>query len=314
MVEAKPVTGRLSSAAPIEEGISLFIDSLRLSGRACSTLIAYSTDLKQFALFVHTRLAVVSIESISAGLVREFIEDRAKRYSLATLRRKLAAIASLFRFLREEKIWDGDPTSRIHIDMELNGSSLHSGYDEISQLLDNTEVSDFISSRNRAIVEIIYGGGLRLNELVSLNLTSLDLLTVTFHVGSLARLRRVPIGKRAAAAVKEYLLFRADLLIDKPIADIDVGAFFLNTMGKRLHRRTVQRVVARFLDEVDSSIGPQVLRRFCATHMIEGGASVEGVAKLFGQKTIELAFHESTEAELVDRLRSSYAASHPRSK
>ena len=300
-----------NSSAPLEDGIAHFIEHLRKSGRPASTLSAYRSDLNQFALFVHPRTADASLGSVGRELVGEFLCEQERKNKPATAQRKLSAVKSLFRFLRRCGVRDDDPAAGLRVEASPQPPGRGLVKETVAEAIEKTPADSFAAVRNRAIVEILYGGGLRLRELVALNLTSLETGSGMVKVGPPDAPRFVPIGSRAAAAVGEYLLFRADLLVDKEIADIDAGALFLNTSGKRLHRRTVQRIVERLLSPVNGG-GPRALRRACADHMLGAGADAVAVAEMLGQTTPASANPSADDQEDLQGLQKTYAGSHPR--
>lgn len=298
-------------SAPLEDGIALFIEYLRKSGRPDSTISAYRSDLNQFTLFVHPRTADASLGSIGRELVGEFLCEQERKNKPATAQRKLSAVKSLFRFLRRCGVREDDPAAGLRVEASPQPAGRGLVKEAVVETIEKTPADSFATVRNRAIVEILYGGGLQLRELVALNLTSLEIESGMVKVGPPEAPRLVPIGSRATAAVGEYLLFRADLLVDKEIADIDAGALFLNTSGKRLHRRTVQRIVERLLRTVNGG-GPRALRSACADHMLGAGADAGAVAEMLGQTTPASPNPSADDQEVLQGLRKTYAASHPR--
>ena len=297
-------------SAPLEDGIACFLDHLQKVGRPASTIAAYRSDLNQFALFVHPRTADPSLGAIGPGLLDGFLREQKRKNKPATARRKLSAVKSLFRFLRRSGTRGDDPAAGLRIKSSLPPGERRLGTQALAGEIEKTRAEGFAAVRDRTIVEILYGGGLRLGELVALNLTSLDLESGVVKLGPPDEPRLVPIGSRAAATMGEYLLCRADLLVDREIAEIDAGALFLNTSGKRLHPRTVQRIVERLLTSVNG--GPRTLRRAFADHMLEAGADAGAVAEMLGRATPVSPKVCTEEEKVLQGLRISYANSHPR--
>ena len=298
-------------SAPLEDGIAHFLEHLKKSGRPASTIAAYRSDLNQFALFVHPRTSDASIRSIGRGLVGKYLCEQQRQNKPATAQRKLSAVKSLFRFLRRSGVRDDDPAAGLRAGTIPQPGRRHLAKDALAEVIEKNPADSFPAVRDRAIIEILYGGGLRLGELVALNLTSLELGSGMLKVGRPDAPRLVPIGSRAAATTKEYLLRRAEFLVDKEIADIDAGALFLNTSGKRLHRRTVQRIVERLLASVKGG-GPRTLRRACADHMLGAGADACAVAEMLGRRTPASAKASTDDGQVLQGLRTTYASSHPR--
>ena len=166
----------------------------------------------------------------------------------------------------------------------------------------------FSGMRDRAVLEVFYGGGLRLGELVGLNLSSLDLAEGTVKVMGKGRKERIaPIGAKAQEALKAYLQRRAEVLLECDMSQVEAGALFLNGRGKRLSRRTVQRIVERHLRAVseDDSLSPHRLRHSFAAHLLDAGADLVAVKELLGHATLA-ATQSYTEVSL-EHLQAIYA-------
>jgi site-specific recombinase XerD len=171
----------------------------------------------------------------------------------------------------------------------------------------------FRDHRDYAMLSVLYGGGLRLGELVGLNLSHLDLERQTACVTGPGGQRRVaPLGAAAVAALRSYLRQRAELMVGLDITHVDAGAVFVNRHGRRLERRTVQRSVARQLAAVGAAgrRSPGTLRHTYAAHMIAAGADVAAVNRLLGRGGRGLA--AGPPVTPVARLRQVYAQAHPR--
>jgi integrase/recombinase XerC len=187
------------------------------------------------------------------------------------------------------------------------------GLAAIEEALTQPAAGAFRGARDRAILEAFYGGGIRLAELVGLNLTALDLDRGTVRVmGRGRRERIVPIGGPAVAAMRQYLTRRAELLIGLDITRVDAGALFVNARGRRLDRRTVQRLVRRVLGRVVSGgqLSPHTLRHTYTVHLLEAGADATAVTGLLGRVT-PTAVHVQGPIPL-SLLQAAYARAHPR--
>ena len=313
---------RLRAFSPLEDGVASFLAHFEVGGphrrlAADATRKAYATDLHQFARFVHPRTTAASLGAVDAAIVRAFVSHQLAKGKPSTASRKLAAVRALYRYLGELGLLTADPTAGIKVEgsaPEDVGPGL--GVDTIKASLTRSDPNrdserDFARARDTAVIEVLYGGGLRLNELIDLNLTALHLPEGTVRVTSRNGPRQVPIGSRAVAALKRYLLCRADQLVEVDISRVDAGALFLNSTGKRLHRRSIQRIVERSLRQApasDTDCGPRALRRAFAAHMLDAGASFQAVAELLGQRT----FSPPAEND-IDDLRRVYQQAHPRS-
>jgi len=291
---------------------------LQARGCAANTVQAYRTDLSQFALFLHPRMAghpAWGLRDVGPDHVRQFIQDLTeRRRKPRTIARKVASVRSCFRFLRDEGVLDLNPIAYVNVEAVANQTeTLRQDLLE-EALSEGAEGADFRSVRDRAILEILYGSGLRLRELVSLNLSSLNMEQKTLRLQDGAHAddeRILPLGSKAVASLSRYLTRRADQLVDRDISQIDAGALFVNDRGKRLHRRSVQRIVARALpaDGEGTPSTPQLLRSSFATHLLERGASVSSVQAMLGQTSLPIGTREPSS---LQHLRIIYDRAHPR--
>ena len=305
----------LHAESSLEEGIEVFLEHLEKDRNyAVHTLDGYRRDLQQFARFLYPRVKNMRLplRAIQRDVVQAFLEEQeARGRRPRTLARKLAAIRSLFRYFCRERILAANPAAGFESPQDFSPPPTVLGLGTVEDAIKSPSLEAFRGVRDRAILEIFYGGGLLLGELVALNLSALNRAEGTVQVGGRARI--VPLGRMAAETLEEYLQKRADLLVDLDITQVDVGALFVNTRGKRLHRRTVQRLVKIHLASVsqDVSLSPQLLRRSCATHMLEAGADAGAVRALLGQATAAVA-QMQTNAD-PEHLRRVYEKAHPRS-
>ena len=307
----------LAADSGLEQAVEWFLAHLeRERNYAPHTLDAYRRDLQQFARFLYPRLADVRLPlaAVQHELVRGFIDELVRKgLKNSTIARKLAAVRSFFRYLVREQILAGNPASGIESPQPARPLPPSLQLEQIEEALDLAPVEEFSGARDRAIMEVFYGGGIRLAELVQLNLSSLNLEEGTVRVKGKGRKERiVPVGSCAREALKVYLQQRAGHLVELDITQVEAGALFLNGRGRRLHRRTVQRIVKRYLSKVAETEGlsPHLLRHTFATHLVEAGADLAAVKELLGHaalSTTQIYTHVS-----LDRLCAIYAQAHPR--
>jgi integrase/recombinase XerC len=318
-----PAVRSLSTTSPVEEGIDHFLAFLGQSGKALRTIEAYRRDLEQFASFLHPRLsgAAPTISRIDSDLVVEFSQRLDRQLSRATAARKMSALSSFFRFLCKGGFLHRNPASDVtslsRATQNETSPTLESAH--IEAALEHAGTTrDFQAFRDRAMLEVLYGAGLRLEELIALNLSALDLDKHLLKVTSGHRERSVPIGAAAREALRAYLLARADQLMNTSIGRIDAGALFVNTEGRRLHRRSVQRIVEVHLSGAtgggvlpirQQSQGPQALRRAFADHLVKAGAAAAAVSALLGQEKLPALSPSDATFEV---LRQRYDRAHPR--
>ena len=308
----------LDAHSGVEKAIEKFLEYLEKERNyARYTLDAYRRDLQQFARFLYPVMADMRLPlfAVQREVIRDFLDELTEKgLKHSTIARKLAAIRSLFRYLCRERVLPDNPASGIaspRFQRQLPGF-LH--LKQIEEAIELPPVEEFSGARDRAILEVFYGGGIRLGELVQLNLSSLDLEEGTVRVmGKGKKERIVPVGRLALQALQGYLQQRTHFLLDLDITQVDAGALFLNERGRRLHQRTVQRIVRRYLSKVaeDERLSPHLLRHTFATHLLDAGADLRAVKELLGHATLsttQIYTHVS-----LDRLRTIYEQAHPRS-
>ena len=306
----------LHAGSSLEEGIARFLDYLDKE-RNCAeyTLSSYRCDLRQFARFLYPRIdnLQLPLRVVQREQVQAFVADlEEKGLKASTVARKLAALRSLFRYLCREGALVANPAGAVASPLVERALPRHLPVEQVAEAMETPATERFSGMRDRAILEVFYGGGIRLGELVGLNLSSLDLDEGTIKVMGKGRKERIaPIGAKAQEALKAYLQRRAEILLECDMSQVEAGALFLNGRGKRLSRRTVQRIVERHLRAVseDDSLSPHRLRHSFAAHLLDAGADLVAVKELLGHATLA-ATQSYTEVSL-EHLQAIYAEAHP---
>ena len=306
----------LHAGSSLEEGISLFLDHLlKEQNYAEYTLNSYRCDLQQFARFLYPRVEDLRLplRAVQREQVLAFVAGlEEKGLKESTVARKLAALRSLFRYLCREGGLSANPVATVASPAVERSLPRYLPVEQVAAAIETPSNERFSGVRDRAILEVFYGGGIRLGELVALNLSSLYLDEGTIRVLGRGRRERIaPIGSKAQEMLSVYLQRRAEILIEFDMAQVDAGALFLNGRGRRLSRRTVQRVVERYLRTVSEgeSLSPHLLRHSFATHLLDAGADLVAVKELLGHATLTTT-QVYTEVNL-ERLQAIYAKAHP---
>jgi integrase/recombinase XerC len=280
-----------------------------------NTVKAYEIDLLQFNSFLLTQLGTARIrpQDIDKLAVRHFFAFLQKEgLTKKTIARKLASIRSFLRFLCREKIIFSNPC--IHFVTPKMEKKLPSFLDiyQIAQAMDLPDRGDIAGIRDAAILEVLYSTGIRLSELVGLNISSFDPIGEVVRVtGKGHKERIVPIGRKAIMAMRSHLE-RRNSSINMRRQTIDTDALFLNRWGKRLSARSIQTIVEKYLRIVSQiqKVSPHVLRHTFATHMLDAGADLKAVKELLGH--VSLSTTQIYTHLTLDRLKDVYEKSHPR--
>ncbi len=295
----------------MQEYIDSFLDHLMVQlGYSQNTLAAYRNDLGQFAEHLtgagRQRWAEVG-ESTIAGYLSQL---RDKEYSSSTVARKTAAIKRFFRYLSGEGLVAQNPALLVGTPKVAK---------KIPRTLDPEEVDRLISVirdgsgpkslRDLAMIELLYATGMRVSELVSLNLDDVNLASRTVRcLGKGSKERIIPIYPRAALAVSAYLEDgRLNYLKDR-----EERALFLNPRGGRLTRQGMWLIIKEYVEltGIQSTVTPHTLRHSFATHLLAEGAGLREVQRLLGHSNVSTTqiYTQVTD----ERLRQSYDAAHPR--
>lgn len=293
-----------------DEALSLFAGYQYSQNRSDHTVVAYQTDLVQFFLFAALEQSLdpemLTVDLIDVNIVRSFLgaltEHGLARKSMA---RKLAALRSFFKFLCRKEILQINPVQRVASPKLGRRLPQFLYTEQVEDLLRAPDRTNLLGSRDQVIMELLYGSGLRVSELVSLNRENLDLESGLIRVlGKGSKDRVVPVTNHAIQAIKVYLGMRTDH--DKVL--------LLNYRGTRLSDRSVRRILDKLVAKIslEKHVHPHMLRHTFATHLLDGGADLRSVQELLGHQKLsstQIYTHLTRE-----RLKEVYAEAHPRSK
>ena len=283
-------------------------------GRSPNTLAAYRRDLAAYTRFLAGRR--LPLDGVTDRVVEDYLAFlRASGKAPSSVARALVAVRSLHRFLEDEGLATENPAQDVERPRVPAGLPKALAEDEVGTLLAAVTGHDPIARRDRAILEVLYGCGLRVSELVGLSLGDLDLgarLLRAFGKGSKERV--VPVGRMAAEALEGWLSpsGRGALVPARWARRGDAEAVFLNARGGRLSRQGAWGVVRHYGDKVGlaDKLTPHVLRHSCATHMLDHGADIRVVQELLGHASISTT--QVYTKVSTERLRRVYESAHPR--
>ena len=296
-----------------------YLDHLTVErGLADNTLAAYRRDLDRYLAFLATR-GVAELDGVDPGTVRSFIASVSasthgpdgEPYRATTVSRMLSSVRTFHRFAVREGLTDDDPTAGV-VRPRLPRALPHPlTVEEVGRIVEAPHTEEPTGLRDRAILELLYGAGLRVSELTGLDVDDLDLETAAVRVlGKGSKEREVPIGRMAREAVAAYLTSgRPSLAGPRSRA-----AMFLNTRGGRLTRQSCARLLEAHARAagIRRRVTPHDLRHSFATHLLEGGADVRVVQELLGHASV--ATTQIYTLVTTEHLRSAYDAAHPRAR
>jgi integrase/recombinase XerD len=287
-------------------------------GLSDHTVASYRRDLRRYVGFLADR-DIVRARDVDAGKVRSFVASVSasthgpdeRPYRATSVARALSAVRSFHRFLVRESIVDRDPTVDV-VRPRLPRALPHPlAVDEVRRVVEAPDPSTPTGRRDRAVLELLYGAGLRVSELTGLDVDDLDLDDGSVRVlGKGGKEREVPIGRYASAALGAYLTGARPALA----SGRSRGAVFLNTRGGRLTRQSVAAIVSRYASVVGVGrrVSPHDLRHSFATHLLEGGADVRVVQELLGHASV--ATTQIYTLVTREHLREVYLTAHPRAR
>ena len=269
----------------MRQSIEAFLTYLALErGLSRTTCASYSLDLAFFEAFLKKR-RIDSWTKVEALQVREFLQSLRSSKQPATLARKLAAIKGFFKFLEGQQVIRKSPTVFIESPRLWKRLPQTLSQAEVERLLQGIR-QEGLGRRDLAMLELLYSCGLRVSELVSLDLGSCNLEAGFVRcIGKGNKERIVPIGKQALQAIGRYLEQERPHLVAKHAAE---PALFVNRTGGRLTRQRLWQLLKAYarIGSIDKSIGPHTLRHSFATHLLEGGADLRTVQELLGHSNI----------------------------
>jgi integrase/recombinase XerC len=296
----------------MEEALAEYLRHLALEKNASAyTVKSYREDLMQALGFFRDRLPgqALSPARLTARLLRAYqVWLHEQGYAKATVARRLAAVRSWCRFLCRQGVLAANPADGLRGPRQDQKLPHFLSEADVARLLEAPPADTALGLRDRAILETLYSGGLRVGELVGLDVGDLDLDGGLTRVrGKGKRERLAPLGGPALAALAEWLARR-------PAGPKPKAAVFLNKNGTRLTVRSVGRLLQKYLAQagLDPRTSPHTLRHSFATHLLDRGADIRSVQELLGHRslaTTQIYTHVTTH-----RLRDSYHKAHPRAK
>lgn len=310
----------------LQNWIETYLEYLQYQRNASPhTLRNYASDLEQFRHFLsHTpdgaERPEPELEQIDNLTIREFLGTLYKRRNKkSSVARKLAAVRSFLKFLSSQGAIPSNPAKIVSSPKQEKRLPEYLSVETMAELVESPDVSTKFGKRDRAILELLYATGLRVGELVGLDLASIDFQEGVMRVlGKGGKERIVPFGEKAAQALRAYLDVRRSFSRKEgsrsKIKTDELDAVFLNSRGGRLSACSVGNIVDRYISRLAQrlKVHPHTLRHSFATHMLDAGADLRSIQELLGHESLSTTqryTHVSTE-----QLMRVYQDCHPRAK
>ena len=269
------------------KAISKFKMFLKIErGLSENSIDSYSSDLKSFYSYIKKNSLSENLKKCDSNIIKQFIYEQSKINNPKTQARRISGIRSFFDYLVFESFIKTNPTELIEtpkIGKKLPDSL---SLKEIIKIINNIDLSHPQGIRNRAIIETLYGSGLRVSELISLKLSNLFFKENLIKVlGKGNKQRLVPMGKFSKKFLKIYI---KDQRLKTKINKIDSDTIFLNRNGRQISRVMIFKIIKELAinSNIKKNISPHTLRHSFATHLIENGADLRTIQKLLGHENI----------------------------
>ncbi|MGD2126529.1 MAG: tyrosine recombinase XerC [Desulfobacteraceae bacterium] len=305
----------------IAELIERFIHTLKSEkGYSDHTIRNYRIDLGQFLNFLIEEKGFTGkegkpgLDAIDFHLIRAYFGRLYGRCRRSTIARKLSALRSFFAFLERSGLSLSNPAADVSTPKQEKYIPSYLPVDEMFRLLDRPDRKKPLGLRDLAMLEVLYSCGIRVSELVGLNLSSIDFSQRLVRVvGKGKKERIVPVGKEALKALRLYI--DATLPLRKKAGgDLRDGPLFINFRGGRLSTRSIGKIVKKYgrAGGLISDVTPHSLRHTFATHLLDGGADLRSVQEILGH--VSLSTTQKYTHVSLDKLMEIYDKAHPRSK
>ncbi|AYC29342.1 site-specific tyrosine recombinase XerD [Paenisporosarcina cavernae] len=295
-----------------KENLEDYLHFLRVERQlATNTLLSYERDLVNYLNYLEREKRISSFEQIDRTIILHYLAQlKSEGKTAKTMARHISSIRSFHQFLVRERIMDSDPS--MHVEMPKMEKTLPKilSLDEIDMLLTMPNREKAIGKRDLAILELLYGTGMRISECIELSMEDIHLSMGFVRVfGKGGKERIIPLGNKAIAACEDYLLHaRGEFQLNATKSN----HFFLNHLGNSLTRQGIGKILKEYAKKagIKTDITPHIFRHSFATHLIENGADLRAVQEMLGHadiSTTQIYTHVSK-----TRLKDVYTQFHPR--
>lgn len=296
--------------------VDMFVSYLKYERRSSiHTQKNYMVDMTQFFSFLENKLPGISsdgtsrIAKVDSSMVREFLGQMFDKKTPASMARKIATIRTFFQYCMKKGLVSTNPAKEVSTPKIPKRLPKFLTVDEVFALIEATSDDGAAGARDKAILELLYASGLRVSELVGLDVDDIDLGEKTVRVLGKGRKERiVPMGDKAVRALARYLQMRPELANNSS----SMKGFFLNRQGGRLSVRSVERLLRKYMGRcgLQKTVTPHVLRHTFATHLLGAGADMRGIQELLGHVSLSTT-QKYTHVSLEDMMKT-YDDAHPK--
>jgi integrase/recombinase XerD len=298
----------------LDAAINAFLNYIRVErGLSDNTISSYARDLRKFAAFAQKR--GLQLDAVQRDDIVDFLSSlyRAKLDS-RSVSRSLVSVRNLFRFALAEDAVSGDPTLNLESPKVRKSLPAYLRMDEVDRLLAQPNMETPQGVRDKAIIELLYSTGMRVTELVNLRVADMEMRMGCLRcIGKGDKERMVPVGRKALAAVQQYLeTARPELLRTGISGAPPPQNLFINRSGNRISRIGIWRILAQYGRKagIRTRLSPHKLRHSFATHLLERGADLRSVQLMLGHSDISTT--QIYTHVIEERLKQIYKAHHPR--
>jgi integrase/recombinase XerC len=288
-----------------------FLQYLKVEKRYSEhTLLAYSKDLEQFGGYLNNTYGISSINLAKPPQIRSWLVSLMEAgLKTRSVNRKLSSLKTFFLYLNKNQIQKDNPLHKVNSPKNSKRLPSFIIQDQMETLHDEMPENSFSSIRAKAIIELLYGTGIRLSELINLNILDINLIAGTIKVlGKRNKERIIPVTDHLVKIMERYLQERMQ------IKGIDHNFVLITDKGKKIYPKLVYRIVNKDLSRITSADkkSPHVLRHTFATHMLNNGAGLNEIKEILGHSSLSAT--QVYTHNTIEKLKNVYNQAHPRAK
>lgn len=293
----------------MEDLVQSFVSFLENDKRlSLNTLQSYRRDIEQYVAYLDS----INIRSLAntnkTTVITYLLHLQKKGRATSTISRNLASIRSFYQYAAKYGVIDGDPTTELESPKVEKKLPQILSTQEVELLLEQPKCVDLKGYRDKAMLELLYATGIRVSELISLNMQDINMEMAFIRCYKGSRERMIPIGSIAIQAINEYFSKARNFLIQ----DADEKAIFVNVNGKRLTRQGFWKIIKQYKNQakINKDITPHTLRHSFAAHLLENGADLRSIQEMLGHSDISSTQIYAQIAK--NKIKEIYKKTHPR--